>query len=244
MNQTAQTDLIILAIYLISIYYVLRQAWDSIPVISKAVIKHEGNVYDYEALKDFVDVKFKIDGLYNFNEQPAALPTTVSNKSSTATLTIDWERGALRNFQGGDRRLVRVIDGMQQGDQSQVQASSSISPKRSLSVLLTAEDLLTADAEGRLTATRPLVDLEKLKQDQAAKPKDKADAERISKLKGLYGDFMSMKEPLKFSLRFPLQITNIVEGSKKDFWGFVDCNFSISHACTTRVDQLPWNPKK
>ena len=238
-----QTDLIILAIYLISIYYVLRQAWESIPVVSTAVIKHEGNVYDYEALKDFIDVKFKIDGSYAFTKQPTQLPTTVSNKSSTATITIDWERGSLRNFQGGDRRLVRIIDGMQKGDQSKVQASSNISPKRSLSVILTAEELLEANAEDQLSATKPIVDIPKLAQDQAAKPKDKGDAERIQKLKAIYSDFIGMKEPLKFSLRFPLQITNIVEGSKKDFWGFVDCNFSISHSRTTRLDQVPWNPK-
>ena len=240
-----QTDLIILTIYLISIYYVLRQAWESIPIVSTAVIKHEGNVYDYETLKDFIDVKFKIDGAYPFTKQPTQLPTTISNKSSTATITIDWEKGSLRNFQGGDRRLVRIVDGMQQGDQSQVQASSNISPKRNLTVTLTAEELLEANAEtNMLSATRPIVDIPKLQQDRAAKPKDKADAERIQKLKQTYSNFIGMKEPLKFSLRFPLQITNIVEGSKKDFWGFVDCNFSISHARTTRLDQLPWNPKK
>jgi len=121
-----QTDLIILAIYLISIYYVLLQAWESIPVISTALIKHEGNVFDYDLLKDFVDVKFKVDSPYNFDKLPAVLPTIVSNQSSTATLTIDWEKGSLRNFRGGDRRLVRLIDGMQKGDQSQVQASSNI----------------------------------------------------------------------------------------------------------------------
>jgi hypothetical protein len=240
-----QTDLIILAIYFISIYYVLLQAWESIPVISTAIVKHEGNVFDYEALKDFIDVKFKVDGSYDFGKIPTALPTTVSNKSSTATITIDWEKGSLRNFQGGDRRLIRLTDGMQQGDRAKVQASSTISPKRSITVTLTAEDLLEANAEtGVLSATKPVVDILKLKQDQAAQPKDKGDAERIQKLKAIYGDFMGMKEPLKFSVRFPLQITNIIEGSKKDFWGFVDCNFSISHACKTRVDQLPWNPNK
>lgn len=244
MNQTDQRDLIILAIYLISIYYVLRQAWESIPVINAATIKHEGNLYDYEALKDFIDVKFKIDGVYRFDQQPTQLPTTVSNKSSTATVTIDWERGALRNFQGGDRRLVRLIDGMQRGDQSQVQASSSISPKRSLSVILTAEELLEANAEGQLSATRPMVDIQKLMQDQAAKPQNPADAERIKKLKAIYSDFSNLKEPLKFSLRLPLQITNIVEGSKRDFWGFVDCNFTVSYSRTSRLDQMPWNPKK
>ena len=238
------TDLIILAIYLISIYYVLLQAWESIPVVSTAVIKHEGNLYDYEALKDFIDVKFKVDGVYAFTQQPTQLATTVSNKSSTATITIDWEKGSLRNFQGGDRRLVRITEGMQKGDQSKVHASSTISPKRGISVILTAEDLLEADAEDRLSATKPIVDILKLKQDQSASPKDKGDADRIQTLKGIYGNFMGMKEPLRFSLRFPLQITNIVEGSKKDFWGFVDCNFSISHARTTRLDQLPWNPKK
>lgn len=240
-----QTDLVILAVYLISIYYVLLQAWESIPIVLSTVIKHEGNLYDYEALKDFVDVKFKIDGAYGFDKQPAQLPATVSNKSSTATITVDWERGSLRNLQGGDRRLVRVIDGMQKGDQSQVQANSSISPKRSLGVVLTAEDLLEANAEtGLLSATRPIVDVQKLAQDQAAKPKDKADAERIQKLKKIYGDFLAGKEPLRFSLRLPLQITNIIEGSKKDIWGFVDCNFSVSYARKTRLDQMPWNPKK
>lgn len=238
------TDLIILTVYLISVYYVLRQAWYSIPIISTTIVKHEGNVFDYELLKDFMDVKFKLDKSYLFTKQPTQLATTVSNKSSTATLTVDWEKGSLGNFQGGDRRLFRLIDGMQKGDQSQVQASSTISPKRSINVLLTAEDLLEVNSDGVLVAAKPITDVQKLAADQSATPKDKADAVRIDKLKMLYSNFLSLKEPLKFSLRFPIQITNIVEGSKKDMWGFVECNFSVSYARTTRLDQLPWNPKK
>ncbi|MFM7427801.1 MAG: hypothetical protein ACKO7W_22845 [Elainella sp.] len=247
-----QTDLIILTVYLISVYYVLRQAWYSIPIISNTVIKHEGNVFDYEALKDFLDIKFNLGKSYPLNQQLTQLETTISNKSNTATLTIDWEKGSLTNFQGGDRRLFRLIEGMQKGDQAKIQASSTISPRRSLKVNLTAEDLLEAKEDGGLSATKQIVNIEQLAKDQAAKPdpnekdkaKIKAAQEKIQKLKTIYKNFMDNKEPLKFSVRFPIQITNISEGAKRDSWGFVDCNFSISHVRTNRRDQLPWNPPK
>ena len=55
-------------------------------VIDTAVVKHESNVFDYEELKDFVDVKFNVDGSYDFAKLPSALLMTVSNKSRTATI--------------------------------------------------------------------------------------------------------------------------------------------------------------
>jgi hypothetical protein len=236
-----QTDIIILAVYLVSIFYVIRQAWESLE--DRTIVKHEGNVFDYETLKEFIDVKFKFDDFYPFTKQPTKLATTIDNKTATATVTIDWEKGALRNFQGGDRRLIRLVEGMEKGSLDQPQASSTISPKRSISVTLSSEDLLEADPETKVViATKPIVDIRKLAQDKSATPKDKKDAERIQTLKETYSNFMAMKEPLKFSLRLPLQITNIVEGAKKDVWGFVDCNFTVSRI--PRISQVPWNPKK
>jgi hypothetical protein len=248
-----QTDLIILAVYLISVYYVLSQAWYSILPISKAVVKHEGNRYDPESMQDFVDVKFNLAKTYDFDKQPSQLETEVINKSPTATLTIDWEKGALRDFQGNDRRLIRLVEGMEKGDKGKIQAPSTISPKRKISkIQLTAEDLLEANEEGVLVATKPIVDIPKLNADQKARPEDiekdksklEAAANKIRKLREIYQNFLKMKEPLTFSVRFQVQITNIIEGAKKDLWGFVDCNFTISHARTTRREQLPWIPKK
>lgn len=224
------TDLIIVSVYLICIYYVILQAWNSLE--ERTVIKHVGNVFDYETLKDFLDVKFKFDEFYAFSKQPAALATTIQNKSPSATITVDWEKGALRDFQGNDRRLLHLVSGLLEADRNKPQTPSTISPKRSISATLTAEDLVTADAETKvLRATKPIVDIEKLAQDKEKNPK----------LKPIYSNFMAGRQPLTFSLRLPLQITNIVEGSKKDMWGFVDCNFTVSRK--PRIDQVPWNPK-
>jgi hypothetical protein len=235
-----QTDLIILAVYLVCVVYVLRQAWNSIE--ERTVIKHSGNVFDYEGLKDFIDVSFKFDSYYPFDKQPTKLAATIINKSPTATITVDWEKGSLRSWQGSDRRLIRFIDGMQEGDKAKAQAPSTISPKRSLGVTLTSEDLLTADKETNLLSpTKPMVDIKKLQADKSAKPKNPKEAEQIQKLRDIYNNFVTLREPLKFSLRLPLQITNIIEGSKKDMWGFVDCNFTVSYI--PRISQVPWNPK-
>jgi hypothetical protein len=248
-----QTDLIILAVYLISVYYVLLQAWYSILPISDSVIKHEGNLYDPESMQDFIDVKFKFERAYPFNKQPTQLEAEIINKSPTATLTIDWEKGSMRDFQGNDRRLIRLVDDLEKGDKGKIQAASTISPKRKISkLLLTAEDLLEANEADILVATKPIVDIQKLAADQKVRPEDiekdkaklEAAAARIRKLRGIYQNFITMKEPLTFSVRFQVQITNIIEGARKDLWGFVDCNFTISHARTTRRDQLPWNPPK
>lgn len=239
-----QTDLIILAVYLICVYYVVRQAWDSLE--DRTVIKHDGNVFDYEPLKDFVKIEFgfKDDQRFKFSEQPTQLATTITNLSRTATITIDWNRGSLTNFDGGDRPLAKITDTLQKSDLEK-QSPETILPKGKREFKLTAAGLLeeetNEDSETKvMKPKKPIVDILKLKADKDQKPKDKKDEEKIQKLKNTYANFYEMKEPLKFSLRLALQITNVFEGSKKDYWGFVDCNFSVSR--TPLIEYVPWNP--
>lgn len=196
--------------------------------ISTTVIKHESTLFDQEVLQDFVNIKFRIEGVFALNEQPSRLPTIIENKSSTATIIIDWDRGTLNNFWGISHRLVRLVDSMEKGSLDESQTISIISPKRSLGVSLSADNLLEFDPKTNLlSCTKPIVDVEKLEKDKDAEPRDKQDEERIQKLKNAYNNFVTKQEPLKFTLRLPLQITNI-ESSKQDVQGFAYCNFSVS----------------
>lgn len=240
----SQTDLIILTVYLICVFYVIRQAWDNLE--EQTMIKNVKTKFDPESLKDIIkiDFKFKDDARIKFTDQPKLLETSIANQSRTAVITIDWDRGSLTNFDGGDRRLIKVTDTLQKSEMSK-QPIDTILPKGKRDFKLSAEGLLEEDSDTKIMKPKkPIVDIEKLAQDKSAKPKpgDKKDAERIQKLKNTYGNFIEMQDPLKFSLRLPLQVTNFVDGGKKDTWGFVDCDFTISR--TPRIEYVPWNPKK
>ncbi|MCU0527711.1 MAG: hypothetical protein MUF72_23175 [Elainella sp. Prado103] len=238
----SQTDLIILAVYSICVYYVVRQAWDSLE--DRTMIKHEGNVFDYEPLKDFIKIEFgfKDDQRYRFSDQPIQLATTITNLSRTATITIDWNRGFLTNFDGGDRPLAKITDTLQKSDIGK-QSPETLLPKSKREFKLTASGLLEEDGETKVMKPKqPLIDILKLRSDKDQKPKDKKDEPRIQKLKNTYANFYEMREPLKFSLRLALQITNVFEGGKKDYWGFVDCNFSVAR--TPLIEYVPWNPAR
>lgn len=240
----SQTDLIILTVYLICVFYVIRQAWDNLE--EQTVIKNAENKFDPESLKDIIKIefKFKDDMRFKFPNQPQVLETAIANQSRSAVITIDWDRGSLTNFDGGDRPLVKVTDTLQSSDLNK-QSIDTILPKGKRDFKLSAKGLLKEDADSKIMKPdKPIIDIEKLASDKNAKPKpgDKKDAERIQKLKNTYGNFIEMRDPLKFSLRLPLQVTNYVDGSKKDIWGFVDCDFTISR--TPRIEYVPWNPKK
>ncbi len=239
----SQTDLIILTVYLICVFYVIRQAWDNLE--EQTMIKNVENKFDPDSLKDIIKIefKFKDDVRIKFPDQPKQLETTIANQSRTAVITIDWDRGSLTNFDGGDRKLVKVTDTLQKSDLAK-QSTDTILPKGKRDFKLTAEGLLEEDAETKvMQPKKPIVDIEKLAQDKNAKPKpgDKKDEARIQNLKNIYGNFIDMRDPLRFSLRLPLQVTNYIDGSKKDIWGFVDCDFTISR--TPRIEYVPWNPK-
>lgn len=226
-----QTDLIILAVYLICIFYVIRQAWNSLDERTK--ITNVGNQFDYDPLKDFIKIEFKFreDARFKFSEQPQILETTVSNSSRTATITIDWDRGSLTNFDGSDRRLIRLTDNLQKADIAK-QTIDTILPKGRREFKLAPEASLKENPDTEIMEpTAPIIDVQKLAKDKDAKPK----------LKDTYRNFMEMREPLKFSLRLPLQITNVTEGGKKEIWGFVDCDFTVARM--PRIEHVPWNPK-
>lgn len=245
-----QTDLIIVTIYLICVAFVIYRAWDSLE--DQTMIKNVENRFDYERLADFVKIefKFKDDTRYGFSSQPNQLETTISNLSRNAILIIDWDRGSLTNFDNSDRRLIRLTDNLQPSDIVK-QTPDTILPKGKRDFKLTAESLLQEeaksvdDAETKiLKPDKPIIDIQKLAEDKSKKPKpgDKKEAEKIQKLKDTYANFYRKREPLKFSLRLPLQVTNFDEGNKKDIWGFLDSDFTVTR--TPRIEYIPWNPKK
>ncbi|MBF2076810.1 MAG: hypothetical protein IGS50_24040 [Synechococcales cyanobacterium C42_A2020_086] len=244
----SQTDLILLVVYLLSVAYVLYQAFQSLE--EKTMITLVGKPeFDPEFLQDYVKLEFgfKDDQRFKFEEQPKQLEATIKNSARTATITIDWDKGSLTSFDGNDRRVIRFVDNLQSSDLSKAQVSTTIMPKGSVTVKLVPEKNFKPNAEsGALEPSTPIVDVVGLREEVIAnrrkRPKTEKDKAKFEKLETTYTNFMTMREPLKFSLRLPLQVTNIAEGSKKDYWGFVECFFTVSRA--PLKEQIPWNPKK
>jgi hypothetical protein len=239
-----QTDLIIVTIYLICVAFVIYRAWDSLE--DQTMIKNVENRFDCEPLKDLIkaEFKFKDDVRYGFSKQPNQLEVTISCQLKTAMVIIDWDRGSLTNFDGGGRRLIRITDGLQKADLIK-QTPDTVLPTGKRDFKLTAEGLLEEDPETKVMKPgKPIIDVQKLAEDRTKKPKpgDKKEAEKIQKLKDTYANFYYKREPLKFSLLIPLQITNFVDCNKKDMWGFLECDFTVTR--TPRIEYIPWNPKK
>jgi hypothetical protein len=238
-----QTDLIILAVYFISIAYAVSQAVNSLE--NRTVVKVTGTVYEPEGLTEYVDIKFKFkdDDRYKFSEQPKILSTTIVNKSNTASVSVIWDNSAITDYDGRIRRVIRLAPDMQPQDLPKPQVPSVIPPSRSLSADLAPEEVMKSDPDtDKLKPQRPIVDINQLEEAQGKKPKDSKEAEKIQKLKEMYNGFIQMLKPLEFSLYLQLQVTNLVEGAKKDTWGFFRCTFTV--AKTPRIEYVPWNPKK
>ena len=226
-----QTDLIILAVYLLSVTYIIYQAIISLEAqtvfrfdqTALAAYLSQSKIGDVP-LSSFVDINFSFKPRYKFSEQPTALSAVIVNKSPSATLNIDWDSSSITNHAGKVRRAIRLTPNLQPSDLNDRQVVSTIPPSRSLAAVIAPEDALKPDPEkGTLVPNGAIVDLSD-----------------VFKNKPLQAQFEEREASLQFTLRLLLQIVNIADGAKRDYWSFVPCTFYIDRIPFT--DYIPWNP--
>ena len=227
-----QTDLIILAVYLISIANVIYRAVDSLE--EQTIIRFDKAALAQELseqriadtpLSQFLDINFSFKGRYNFSDQPATVTGIIQNKSATATIAIDWDSSSMTNFAGKVRRVIHLIPDLTPDSLSEPQIKSTIPPGRSLQAVLTPEDLVKPNADRTtLVAKGAIIDLAQV---------EKANA-------GQFALFSERQASLKFTARLLFQIVNIADGAKREYWAYVPCQFIIEKA--SLMEYFPWLP--
>ncbi len=146
------TDLLVIAIYIISVILVLS-------------IKNPLRVkFEKDAFKEYVeklginlDIDFKLAKQYQSNEKIKSLVITIENKSSEDALRIDWDKSSFVDIQGEVHRLVRQPPGLD-ADANKTANVSLIPPTQKYPALLVTE---VSNKSGN-----PLVDLAKLKHEK------------------------------------------------------------------------------
>lgn len=226
-------DLVIVVVYTICIVWVFYNAIASleeqtIMVIDKTALTQqltERTLGDL-TLADVLEIKFKLDDRYKFQEQPKAMGITISNKSAHLLIKADWDRSSISDYGNRLRRVIRLTPD-KRIDLSQPQIFSVIAPGGSLQELITAEDLLQLNVDGSLSPVKPILDFDKLKSDKSKKE--------------LYAKFTEGKAPLTFTIRLALRITDLDDDERGDRLRMIPCTFII-----TKVpwqDYLPFNPR-
>jgi hypothetical protein len=238
MTQQEQLDLIIVTVYLISVTYVLYQAYSSLA--DRTTVKFDNDALEQQLeksnLKEIVDIKFGFQDKdrFDFDNQPKELFIIVINKSSDTSIYVHWDRSTLTDYEGRSRRVIRLTSD-KKPDLFQHQAFSPVTPQRSLKERITAEDLLKPDATNSvLEPSGPLIDIRDL---QKRFPNKKTP----QTIKELYAKFITMKEPLKLSLGLVLQFTEEKVDkipAQHERWHTLNCDFSIRKM--PRTDYLPF----
>ena len=238
MTQQEQLDLIIVTVYLISVTYVLYQAYSSLA--ERTMVKFDNGALEQQLekykLKDIVDIKFGFQDKdrFDFDNQPKEIFIIVINKSSDTSIYVHWDRSTLTDYEGRSRRVIRLTSD-KKPDLFQQQAFSPVAPQRSLKERITAEDLLKSDATNSvLEPSGALIDIRDLE-------KRSANKKTPQNIKDLYSKFITMKDPLKLSLGLVLQF--IEEKMDKvpaqnERWHTLNCDFIIRKM--PRSDYLPF----
>lgn len=228
-----QLDIFILAVYLITVIYVLSQAKDALAQQTKISLNTDQLNQELErrGIKDYVEIDLKFEGSYLLSDdpkedkQPKTLALSVKNKSDDA-IYIDWDRSSLTDLGGRSRRVIRLVS-YKSLDLSYPQVFSVVGPGQTLSEKITAEDLLERNADtDTLEATKPLIDIKGLK-----------DSKDDSK-KALHGDFMAEKTPLNYYLCLVMRIADPADPARGDRLYNVRCEIQVKKLPWTIV--LPW----
>lgn len=185
-------------------------------------------------LQNVVGISFSFDKRYEFgkDDKLRKFGISVSNKSKTHSIYIDWDYCTLTDLDGRARRVTRLMPGTTL-DLFQQQVFSAIAPETTLKETITAEDVLKRKDPPKDTplalevdVSKPLFDFEGL-----LKGKDPQ--------KKKYTRFVATIDTLSFSLDLAMRFigpTQLVEGH-----AIVRCKFIIQKLPWQAG--LPWNPK-
>ena len=231
--QSGDQNLIILMIYILVVYWTINRMIASIDDIVKVDFQ-KGAVDDQlkaQNLEDTVGISFKTGtyGLDKVETDLKELSMSVENKSDSIAIYVDWDNSSfVVEHSKQSRRVIRKSPDLTR-DLAISQVPTIISPKKTISENVTAEDVFQRDKEsGVYKPASPLINVAGVKGN-----------------KKLYKDFLDGKKNLEFSLQLVLRISEmrvgIAPGINVPPVSIVNCPFTIKKLPWTYA--LPWNKK-
>lgn len=254
----SSSDLIIIALFLITVVYVVNRAIDSVDQQTKIALDETKNTptnlneqlekqtLGDIPLKDVVKVSFalKPETRYKFDNQPKELGISVENISNKLDrliyVYVDWDRSTITDYGNTARRVIQLNSDKQITDVNppKHQVPSLVTPGTKLSANITAEPLLE-QKDNAWKPKAPILDLLKLKAESKNKNIPKAVRD---KLEEQWVNFEERKKPLEFYLRLMLRMEDLTDNVAKEYSYVLWCKLIVKNMHWT--DQLPWNPKK
>ncbi|MEI6442071.1 MAG: hypothetical protein WCO29_02790 [Nostocales cyanobacterium ELA583] len=235
--QNGDQNLIILMIYILTIYWTINRMIESIDDIVKLDFQKDAinNQLKEQNLQDTVGISFKTGtyGLDKVQDDLTELSMSVENKSDSIAIYIDWDNSSLVvEHSQQSRRVIRKSPDLTR-DLAITQVPTIIAPKKTISENVTAEDVFQRDKDlGIYKPVSPLINIAAIKKND--------------KQKKLYKDFIDGKKELEFSLQLVLRISEmrvgIAPGLNVPPVSIINCPFTIKKLPWTYA--LPWNKKK
>lgn len=233
MRGNSDQNLVVLTLYIIGVSYTFNRMIESID--DKVKYEFKGAEYPEQPTeqdwKDQIGISFKLNSSYSLDDVKE-LQVTIENKSDNLAVYVDWENSTLE-YSKQSRRVIRLSPYLTR-DLAIPQTPSLITPKKSVTEKVTAEDVLEFDTvAGTYSAKKPLINISGLK--NGGPPQKK-----------LYNDFMNRGQQLEFSLQLVLRISEmrvgIAPGMNIPPMYLINCPFTIKKLPWTYA--LPWNKKK
>lgn len=234
--QNGDQNLIILMIYILTVYWTFNRMIESIDDIVKVDFQ-KGDVDNQlkeQNLQETVGISFKTGtyGLDKVQDDLKELSMSIENKSDSIAIYVDWDNSSfVVEHSKQSRRVIRKSPDLTR-DLAIPQVPTIIAPKKTISESVTAEDVFQRDKEsGVYKPASPLINIAAIKKDD--------------KKKKLYKDFLDGKKDLEFSLQLVLRISEmrvgIAPGINVPPVSIINCPFTIKKLPWTYA--LPWNKK-
>ncbi|MBE9007071.1 hypothetical protein IQ259_18865 [Fortiea sp. LEGE XX443] len=228
-------NLVVLTLYIIGVSYTFNRMIESID--DKIKYEYKGGAVNdqltEQELKDQIGIAFKLNSSYSLDDLKE-LQISIENKSDNLAVYVDWENSTLVvEHSKQSRRVIRISPYLTR-DLAIPQTPSLITPKKTLTEKITAEDVLEFDSvAGTYSAKKPLVSISGL--EKGGPPQKK-----------LYNDFMNRGKELDFSLQLVLRISDVRVGIAPGInippMYLINCPFAVKKLPWTYA--LPWNKKK
>ncbi|MDB9476581.1 hypothetical protein [Dolichospermum circinale] len=231
--QNGDQNLIILMIYILTVYWTFNRMIESIDDIVKVDFQ-KGDVDNQlkeQNLQETVGISFKTGtyGLDKVQDDLKELSMSIENKSDSIAIYVDWDNSSfVVEHSKQSRRVIRKSPDLTR-DLAIPQVPTIIAPKKTISENVTAEDVFQRDKEsGVYKPASPLINVAGVKGN-----------------KKLYKDFLDGKKNLEFSLQLVLRISEmrvgIAPGINVPPVSIINCPFTIKKLPWTYA--LPWNKK-
>lgn len=231
--QNGDQNLIILMIYILTVYWTFNRMIESIDDIVKVDFQ-KGDVDNQlkeQNLQETVGISFKTGtyGLDKVQDDLKELSMSIENKSDSIAIYVDWDNSSfVVEHSKQSRRVIRKSPDLTR-DLAIPQVPTIIAPKKTISENVTAEDVFQRDKEsGVYKPASPLINVAGVKGN-----------------KKLYKDFLDGKKDLEFSLQLVLRISEmrvgIAPGINVPPVSIINCPFTIKKLPWTYA--LPWNKK-